>query len=115
MLRLPVVVAEVLLQRQLGEQEGDLVARRRFRSSSVWMLLSPTIGAFSVLVGMSAVESDQLRVVGEVGAEPLAGNVVAVADQRGKVISQAMRFSSARTRVGMRAGLGLDRSCRCTG
>ena len=29
---------EVLLQRQLGEQKGDLLRRRRLRSSSVWML-----------------------------------------------------------------------------
>ena len=45
------------------------------------MLDSPTMGAFSVLVGMSAVESVSLDSSVNVAVEPLAGQVVAVAEQ----------------------------------
>ena len=56
---------------------------------------------------MSAVERVSSGVFGERGCQPLAGHVVAVAEQRGKVISQAMRLSRARTRVGIGPGLRL--------
>ena len=42
----------------LASRKATSFVAASLRSSSVWMLASPTIGAFSVLVGMSAVESD---------------------------------------------------------
>ena len=65
------------------------------------------MGAFSVLVGMSAGGERQLRVLGERGAQPLAGKLVAVAEQarEGDLAGDAL-FEGPHA-GGHRAGLGV--------
>ena len=70
------------------------------------MLDSPTMGAFSVLVGMSAVESASLDRSGEGGGEPLACHVVAVGEQPGEgelAGNAAVERTDSPNRAGRRA------------
>ena len=54
---------------ELGEQEGDLVAAGAASGRrGCGCCVSPTIGAFSVFVGMSAVVRASLRFVGRTSA-----------------------------------------------
>ena len=79
-----VVVAEVFLQRQLGQQEGDLVGPAalqivegvdaRFADDGRVLGLGRDVGG----------GERQPGVVGEGGGQPLAGHVVAVAEQAGE-------------------------------
>ena len=110
-----VVVAEVFLERELGQQKGDLVGP----------------AALEIVEGVDAGFADdrrvlglgrnvggrerQLGVVGERGGQPLAGQVVAVAEQprEGDLAGDAA-FEGADA-GGHRAGLGFLGRARCTG
>jgi hypothetical protein len=65
-----VVIAEVFSSVSLANRKATSLGRRRLRSSRVWMLDSPTMGAFSVLVGMLAVESVSLDSSVKVAVSP---------------------------------------------
>ena len=110
-----VVVAEVFLQRQLGQQEGDLVGP----------------AALEVVERVDAGFADDGRVlglgrdvgggerepgfVGEGRGEPLAGHVVAVAEQAGEGDLAGDAAVEGADAGGQRAGLGVRGWRRCTG
>src|SRR4030067_2161538 len=71
------------------------------------MIVSPMIGALSTFVGMLSVESDSLESAVNLGTSFSAGISYRYPIRRGKVISQSILSSRARTRVGGGVGLGV--------
>ena len=85
-------------RRSLASRKSTSWARRALRSSSVWIAVSPTIGAISVVVGMSAVESAMPALVVELGASASRRQLVAVADEarEGDLAGDALGAAPAR-------------------
>src|SRR4030067_1746834 len=71
------------------------------------MIVSPMIGALSTFIGMLSLESASFESAVNLGTSFSAGISYRYPIRRGKVISQSIRSSNARTRVGGGVGLGV--------
>ena len=91
----------------LASRKATSLSRRLLRSSSVWMLLSPTIGAFSVLVGMSAVVRVSCESSVNLAVSCFVGQLVAVAEQAREGDLAGDAALEGADAGGHRAGLGV--------
>ena len=93
----------------LARRKATSCFRRLFRSSSVWMLDSPTMGAFSVHEGTSVVDSARRESSVNFADKLLGRQIVPIADDAGESdLARDAVFQRPHAR-GHRAGIGVGR------